>query len=557
MAPSYPQRLQQALLDLHAQAQSDHRLQAELQRARREFFGPAASRAPSPSAELRFLEWALLERESVALAAPPCMALPLAGDLELLRDSEVGVFRIETVQGEAAEARDLQEDEILDLKAPKGALQPGDLMVGRIYQGERGVMQPSFAVAVYRPGEQLAKAFRKDVARLELDRRLTQAELERLLLQAHAPERSMHGEAPRPAEPAVAAHRPVEHLEAELDALLATAGRGGLATEISEALAQAPAPGAVMGPLLDQLAFDTQVDLEQARQLLLELWNAHHPIVEPADAADDAATAAPPVGGPPGETLGERLVRMLDEGLSQKRDVEDLFAQLEQEAGIEPEEDEDDGLDDEAMRAVLASSFKELGDLEPLILEFLWEEGGAAAPFAATLQLWVELQKNAPLSHVDLDDVSGRDLMRLLLHVYLQAPAAARAAAVHEAVAAVSAFSRWAEATQEMSLQSALDGCKGALLEHLERLESAGLRLSSPPSEQALAPAMMRVEDCAAHGFGVRLEDAHYWIEAAAECAALLREGDLVLGALAKGSRGHRLCGPVVVLPQDAEELIG
>ena len=173
----------------------------------------------------------------------------------------------------------------------------------------------------------------------------------------------------------------------------------------------------------------------------------------------------------------------------------------------------------------------------------------------ALLKLWVGLQQNAALPHVDFDQVTAQDLMRLLLHVYLRAEPAARAAAVRDAFAAVERFSAWAESTQELSLGEALQGCQGALMSQLDRLQELGLRLSAPGA--ARAPSLLHVEDVGKDGFGVRSDHGSDWIDVPAATAALLREGDVLLGALQRDRRTVRLSGLVVALPGDAEALIG
>src|SRR5262245_7364450 len=157
MARSDPKLLQTALLGLYQQAIADHRLLAESQRARREFFGSDDAR-PTVTQHLRFVEWFLLEHESLALATVPIEVLAVEGSDEAVLDSAAGVYRVETVDGESATLQDLQEDETVDVEVPAGALQAGDLVVGRLYPIERGTWQPSPAIAVYRPGAGIAAA---------------------------------------------------------------------------------------------------------------------------------------------------------------------------------------------------------------------------------------------------------------------------------------------------------------------------------------------------------------------------------------------------------------
>ena len=561
MPSSDANRLHSALLTLRDRALGDHRLAAEFHRARREFFGVDSHVAVRPTAELRFLEWFLLEQESLALAAVPIDVLKRSGDDDSLESSAVGVYRIEALSEDRAEARDLQDDEVVEIVVPTDVVEPGDLVVGRIYPASRGTWQPSPAIAIYRPGHAIGEAFRRDVGRLELERRLSQIEIEKLLLQQATHNREMapmsDARGPLPAA-GTASHRQVERIEAELETVLAQGGAPGLTTQISDSLAQSERMGAVTGPLLEQLAFETKVDLDRVRRLLLELWHAHH--ADEAPPATSTTTAPLPAEEATGETLGQRLARVLDEGLSQKRDVEDLFRQLEEMAGIDGEEDDEDDALVDAGRAILDAAEgvdADAGDFAPLVTEYLWETQKSGTAAEATLQMWVGLQQNAAIPHVNLDDITAQDLMRLLLHCYLRAEPRARAAAVRSAYTEVELFSQWAEATQEMSIGEALRGSRGALIEHLDRLQDLGVALSTVPHKGATAPGLLRVEDTGADGFGVRGDEGGHWILTDKSAAQLVRQGDLLLASLVAKGNGHALSGPVVALPPDAESLIG
>lgn len=559
-----------AVTTLAARLAQDSHLAAELQRARREFFldGTAAAASlpgAAAAAELRFQEWFTLERESEVLGAVPAAVPELGGEAADFVDSQAGLWLVEQVTTRTVEARDLQDGQAIDLHAPLGALEPGDLIVGRIYAEGAGRWTPSTAAAIYRPGNEIAQAFLRDMLRLGLERRLQQIELERLLL--------MRPTAPRastPPAPALAdsvPDQPLEHLEADLDRLLTAAGSEHSAAAISQQLALAVRPGQVLGPLLDELAFDTSVNLDAARELLLAIWNAHHR----ARSEDGDATAAERTA--PGETLGERLVRTLDEGLAQKRDVEELFAQLERMAGIEPgeQDDESDRNDneageDEAWRArgeaddeddATAGADAD-GNLAALIEEYLWETGRTEDPAAADLRHFAQLPTNAALPHRDLEEITAADCMRLLLHVYLAALPTERALRVRSTFEQLLGFYQWAVEVQEMDIGTVLDGCRGGLVDQVERLQAASIALSTAASGR-VRPGMLEVEELAKAGFGARDDDGgDHWIEAP-QAAAHLRVGDLLLGALAPaaGPRASRsFTGLVVALPADARALM-
>jgi hypothetical protein len=149
--------------------------------------------------------------------------------------------------------------------------------------------------------------------------------------------------------------------------------------------------------------------------------------------------------------------------------------------------------------------------------------------------------------------------LRLLLHCYLAAEPAARAATVRTAFGILREFYAWVEVTQEMSLRSVLLECQGSLLDHLDRLQAAGLSLStSLDAMSSKGTGLLRVEDVAVNGLGLLDDDGgNHWVSTPAATAALLREGDLLLGALTTSSRGIALSGLVVALPALAEALIG
>jgi len=556
------QRQTECIAKLAEQLSKQPRLQAELQRARREFFGPNLQGAGEDAAEHRFAEWFLIERESETLGAVPITIAPYLAESEPLEGSLVGLFLVEATE-DLVTAKDMQDDQVIEL-AERGTLQVGDLLVGRLYpvSGERWA--PSAATPALRPGRELATAFVRDLKGLELDRRLLQIELEHLLLKKHdgkstGPQRiEPDGGLPELVE---APQAPLEHLEADLEQLLLGVGCDLPATDISQQLAAAPGPGVVVGPLLDQLAFDTKIDIDQTRRLLLEIWNAHH-AGQPLSTEEETGSK-----GPPGETLGESLVRKLDQGLGENDDVEQLFSEIEKIAGVEPDEADDD--EDERNTKIVAEVFPsadedgDAGDLSPLITEFHWETGvDEEAAQLRALSTWVELQRNAAVPNTDLESIPAADLMRLLLHVFLRSTPTERAKTVRSAFDELREFYEWVFTTQEIDRREVLGECKGALLDHLDRLQDASVALSNDQAP-AGSPGLMQIEEIGKDGFGARDDDGgSHWLLANDTATELLAVGDIVLGGLAAAtgdeptSLHRRLAGLIVVLPIDARSLI-
>ncbi|MGK0431938.1 MAG: hypothetical protein ACJA0V_001072 [Planctomycetota bacterium] len=555
------QRQTECIAQLATQLSKQPRMQAELQRARRQFFGDDLHGVGDDAAEHRFAEWFLMERESESLGVVPVTIPPYSADIEALDGSIAGLFLVESV-GDTVTAVDMQDNQVLELAEP-GTLKVGDLLVGRMYSVTGECWAPSAATPALRPGRDLAKAFMKDLAKLDLGRRLVQIELEHLLLREHGGTSVSLGggsvQEPAAAELVAAPDVPLEHLEADLEQLLLAVGHTHSVTDISEQLGQTQHPGAVMGPLLDQLAFDTEIDLDRVRRVLLEIWNAHHAgQVRSTEEASDSS-------GPPGETLGEQLVRRLDEGIGEKEDVEDVFKQMESLAGIEPEEG--DAAADDRNTAIVSEVFEtgdtdgDAGDLAPLIAEYHWENGNNE-PEQSALMLWIELQRSAAVPNTDVESIPAGDLMRLLLHVYLRSAPGERVAQVRGAFDELQSFYEWVVVTQEIDPREVLQRCKGALLDQLERLQAAGIALSNDQAP-VHSPGLMQVEETGSDGFGARDDDGgSHWLLTAKDAVDLLAAGDIVLGGFAPivgdepTSLHRRMAGMVVVLPIDARSLI-
>lgn len=539
------------LNELMAQCRADPRLQAEVLRAEREFFA-ANPKAPAtdPGAPQRFAEWFLLERESDSLGEVPMTRLQLSeADRELLSDSLAGVFLVLGPSGQEVLIRDLQDDADLEIEAPPGVvLQADDMLIGRLYAGSLDTYLPSMALAAQRQAGALAAALRKDLRGMEIDRRLTQAEIEHLLFRGSA-------DAAEALEP----EQPLERLEADLEAALQ---KGGVdpekvsATAISAALEAAPRPGPVVNPLLEQLAFDTKVDLQQVQELLLRIWNQHQARqqtraeTEP-DAEAPARPAAPAADEDLSPGLGAEVHRRLEEGLAQGGKVEEVFYEVERMLGGDAPEEPDAG--------ALAAAGE--GDLRPLLQEFLWEvdEPAKDQVLRGHLERLLRTQLEAPVPVLDLERLQPADLLRMLLEVYLQARPGSRAAAVGDCFAAVEHFFTWAVETQQYELDPVLRTVREALVEPSVRLDLASVALGATALDGDGPPRLLRVVALSEGLMQLATldEDQLHEVEIPEHAQVQLRSEDLVLAGLQPSGTRSRLCGLVVVLPALARDFLG
>ncbi len=562
--------IHRSLCALLLDAERDPRAPAELARARREFFGPQeAAQAEAPArpegpAELRFAEWFLLERDSELLGEPWGRSLGRAAEVEerhgALAESICGVFLVvQRSPGEQrARLRDLQNAEGVDLDVPASMpLEAGDLLVGRLYGEAAAARVPSPAIAVQRGGAVLGRALQSDLEGLALERRLTQAELEHVLFRRWDALRD------------TAAAPPLERLEAELATRLAHAGQDEVdVAALSAALAQTTQPGRVMGPLLDQLAFDSDVDLLTVQRLLLEIWNAHRdrqgeipqraPLAEDALQMDAAGGTMAPAAEPDTDSddapgLGARLAQRIEEGLTRSENVEDLFDDVAAMLGTSLEDDDDDGED--------AAAFD--GDLEPLVVEYLWEEDRAGTPSEAVLRALVAQQREAPVPRLDLEAVEARDLLRLLVRVYLETAPSERAAVVQDNWRAIEHFYRWAARTQEYELDEVLATCRAAFVDEVERVQRASLELErGAVAAPDTPPGLLRVVAVDEERAELASSSGAPAVWVPVEAGGALTPGDLVLAGVRTADAIEepvpgQLVGMVVVLPAETESLLG
>lgn len=346
-----PVEISRALERFHAMVEGDARLREEFTASRVEFFAPATP--PSAGAETRHLEWFFLERPSSALGAVPVLYFtreegPLRGDVALVKGllgSISGAFEVTAATDGIGEwVRDLFTLGELPLAraAATAGLQAGDLVLGRLYPSFEGAFSLSPAAFVCRSPELLA-ALRADLAAMRKARRgvmrIQQLEIERLF----------HGLAALPG-PLEAAHGARDLDRAALRSL------GVEDTEASALLARVrrsaeESSGGDVTELLNHLAFETQVDLDRARQILVGAWQREVQAVQGRERPGDVRAA----------------LEAFDRGRGEGRDLELLFRELERDLGLDGDTTTEEGL----AEVQPAPDFP--GVVGAMVDEFLWD----------------------------------------------------------------------------------------------------------------------------------------------------------------------------------------
>jgi len=502
----------------------DPALAAELEQSRAAFFpappplGPAPGDPAAALADRRHLEWFLFERPSESLGAVPVELLvasepDLAPLAQAFLSSQAGVFEVTGVEaGRGIWMRDLfgLGEYPVDEPEAAGEFAPGDLAVGRIFPAGDAVFRLSTAVGVFRNAA-LLQAMRADAERLRAGRRGTlrvaQSELERMFF-----------------APGSVAAEPADPARARADAraeLLSSGAEPELVDELLDGLRAAAREGRpeAVTEALNQLAFETAVDLETARERLVELWGAWR---ARAHAADGGGTGRGRPRGDRGasrDAVAQALARF-DEGRQAGGNLDELFRALEDDLGLEHGAEGDD-LDE-------APDFP--GVVGAVIEEFLWEVGRAEGDEVARRYEPLRGLGEYASSIGVIDNLTERHLLEFAARWVLDRGLLANAAEARDLLAALAAFCRWCEDTQELALYTSFAPSLEGLERSLPRLVELRRRHRAEPLEDGAVFTFARARD--GQTLLVDRRGEAHAVELGDALAGLLREGDVVQARL-------------------------
>jgi len=481
----------------------DPDVKAEFVRSRAEFFRDEAG-ALAPGAELRHLEWFLLERPSASLGGIPAQVwqetwrerfADASPDLATAYlQSLPGAFEVTSVvDSKGLWLRDLFTLGELPVVEPGAvhSLAAGDLVVGRLFPAGEEVFLLSSTMAVYRDPA-LLSAVRADLERMRRVRRgvlrVQQLELEHLF---HGP-----GMAP-------ASQPPLSEVRARVRGELVQLGLGESAADgVLERIRAAArtANATEVTEILNRLAFDTGIDLTAARLALIEVWSAER--------GASARAATDDEGRDPASALAA-----FDLGRAQGKDLEQLFDELERALDVAEEEPEEDDA---------APDFP--GVVGAIVAEFLWEVEREHGPERAARWSCLEALGTYGREIGVLEELGRTHLLDFSARWILDESGLKDRGEVESLLAALQAFCSWCEEQQDLPLRSAF----GETLEELQ---------SSVPRHLALRATLRAGSGSGAYrvvhsdGRRARLQDrdgTESFVTLLEEQAAHLRDGDLV-----------------------------
>lgn len=514
------EQFEKGLEAFHALVRNDPSLHEEYERSRGVYFaGSALPEEPGPSSEAanrRHLEWFLFEHLGERQRALPVERLlvrwrnrvgsALEAHLETFLQSHAGIFEVivdevtgGTVLRDVAGLGEYQLDET----EIATVVQPGDLVVGRLFPAGEALFRVSDGAGRFRDAR-LRVAIERDLERLRNSRphpviRLSQVELERMFWGG--------------ARPAEELADPVGDLERFL-------GEGGVAPATiaswREALRRAPFDGdsivpAAEGPLpeiLDAIAFETELDLDRARALLLAAW---HRLSVPDRSME--------LDAPRPEVEVARAIARFDADRARGVDVESSLRELEQRLGLDDEEEPDEPD---------APDFP--GVVSAMIEEFLWEieleAGSATSARYEGLRIFGGYTREIGV----FENLGPREFLTFAAFWIPESRRLRSGAEAERLIEGLTRFGRWARETHglealDAELTARLDGLRASL----PRVVVANALL---PVERANPGELFELVESTEAG-RARLRDRageERTVPLESRLAALLRSGDLLRG---------------------------
>jgi hypothetical protein len=454
---------------------ADRALAAEFADSAPDFFHghfDAERLATDDLARRRHLEWFLTERVSpnfetlavvhLAEKYPEQSGLAEPAAIESFLNSHAGVFEVTSVDpGHGLWMRDLASQGEYPIVEPDASslLQRGDLIAGRIFPIQDSLHHVSRAAAFLR-NKTLLDALRTDLDRARNGRRgllrVSQAEIEGMFFGADL------GGAPRDpvgdlrsllqsggVEP--------EQIEEWLEELASTPfERSELAIGADEQLA----------PILDALAFETSVDLDAARRLMIHAWEklwrtglGQGASVQPSGSAAKSRVSTE------GDPDIARVVADFEAKTRQGAPIEQLLSELEEKLALDLEPEGEDSP---------APDFP--GVVGAMIEEFLWETGlESGAARVAELDRVKSFGRFAKDIGV-FENLSVRDLITYTCWWLPESGELENGSEARELLSALQQFCRWAEETHEVPLHTQFKSTITNLQSSLTRVIEANRR---------------------------------------------------------------------------------
>ncbi len=444
-----------------ALVRKDPELAAEFEASGPVFFRermPSGPPAETLLAARRHVEWFLFERHSPSLRATPVERLiddwsmgvePLVQEMaQAMLASFTGIFEVtQVLEGEGVWVRDVAGFGEYPVSEAAGAavLQPGDILAGRLFPDRGAIYYLSRAAGHFR-SEKMSAAIDADLVRLREERRgmivrLSQLELEVMFWGFEAP----------------LAQEPEGDPVGDARRLLSDAGIDGedldglfanLATSPFDATRLVHGARDALSEFLDELAFETDIDLTEARRLLTLAWKH---LAEPVPKEPEQRGPLPD---------RRQAVEAFGKALSSGTDKEVVFTNLERDLALDRDADEDDDSP--------APDFP--GVVGAVVDEFLWELGASESSAAAKACTCLASLSTFAARIGVFEELGKKDLLMYTSFWLHERDALAGPDEALELLAALERFCAWTEENHDVKLRTDFQDTIDRLRQSLPRI---------------------------------------------------------------------------------------
>ncbi len=245
---------------------------------------------------------------------------------------------------------------------------------------------------------------------------------------------------------------------------------GRLAREAPGPAPLLPGAADALGEILEELAFESDVDLEAARRALLLAWGTIHARKSTASEVQPAPAARPSQA----PTDVAAAIAEFDRKRKQGAPLELVFGELERDLGLADAASEDD-------EDTPAPDFP--GVVAAMVEEFLWDEQRENGPEAARRFAGLRGLGRFAEGIGVFENLSGRELTAYVGRWLPASRELVDARAVHDLLDGLERFCAWAQANHDVPLADQLAPVLASLRESLPRLVEANRLCSEPPAQ--------------------------------------------------------------------------
>ena len=246
----------------------------------------------------------------------------------------------------------------------------------------------------------------------------------------------------------------------------------GLAQEAPDPARILPGGRDVLGEILDALAFETTVDLDAARAVLLEAWDEMH-----AESPRPSAATEPARAGAAEIDVGTAIAEF-DRKRREGAPLEQAIRELERDLDLDPDEGGEDLEEEDDSAPDLP------GVVAAIVEEFLWDEGREGDPERTARDQALRGLGQAAGHVMEFESLGTRELLDFAGRWSVEAGALRDPERAQALLDGLERFCRWAQENHDVPLETEFAPSLEALRRSLPRIAGANGACPTDPTAE-------------------------------------------------------------------------